>query len=799
MNSWGATPLHDGAERGDTEIVAELLRGGADLNIPVTRGKNVGKTPFDILQTKPQFQNILDEFDNNNSNIEHNEMIESVPMVNLQRSSRPSRSVSVDSYHSAVRVDPSFHLTNGSIVEKEPLKKTSSTPPPAILRGMSTSQSSSLDLSPRLDQVIESLVRTHIGSPVRPLVTHPCLHLLWPQPQRILELSGNPFIPNQNLQISVIQGNTSVHEILDVWEVHRPALLSLGLDVTVKDVLPNCGRRCESQVYCTVNPNLFSTQHAYQILISSDKIQISSDGVKSLHYALSTFTQLLRLASLQGTLSVVPVLIQDHPAMKHRGVLLDISPMSRIPTLDYLFEIIDMWSSLKVSHLHLYTRIIANTDWQLCYKQSEMVTIDRYCRDRFIELLPVIDVDNSVNKQDIGDMWPAFQDIIASFTNLKYVHIGPRLSNLLIGTLNDPSPASSSSSVLLNVSGGNSSLTLQDVWHLLSLSPEVTIMLCSNSLHNQNLANTIIPSNMVLIEYGFQADYDFTEWIQDFHQMGCTTCLCPGTASWNSLAGCPEASICNIYKAIQAVGNTGALGIVVAHWSGSYHITAHPFSWPGFIVGAGLSWNTATHWDYLHSSLPALLDTHIFQDNNCSLGDVVLELGHAETYTLRCARGQESSDLTDLPSHMGSTLYQLLTDPDDVCLDKLTTDVLSKVTKHIKRSQSSLLRAKPECHLSGMVMQELNLAIDLMLTACKIGRSLITAGMNPNSNMGLAVINLGISNLQPTFRTDIANKLLALIEQYKGAWLQRHLPGGLQNSLLVLTSALRRFVPEETS
>ncbi|GLH16927.1 Uncharacterized protein GBIM_21666, partial [Gryllus bimaculatus] len=40
--------------------------------------------------------------------------------------------------------------------------------------------------------------------------------------------------------------------------------------------------------------------------------------------------------------------------------------------------------------------------------------------------------------------------------------------------------------------------------------------------------------------------------------------------------------------------------------------------------------------------------------------------------------------------------------------------------------------------------------------------------------------------------------LLALIEQYKGTWLQRHLPSGLQDSLLVLTAALHRFVPDES-
>lgn len=85
-------------------------------------------------------------------------------------------------------------------------------------------------------------------------------------------------------------------------------------------------------------------------------------------------------------------------------------------------------------------------------------------------------------------------------------------------------------------------------------------------------------------------------------------------------------------------------------------------------------------------------------------------------------------------------------------------DVLQRVTKHIKKSQNYLLRSKPQCRYGGMVLQEISLAIDMMLTALKIGRNLVLSGLNPNSNMGLAVINLGICNLPPTFRTDVANK-----------------------------------------
>lgn len=65
---------------------------------------------------------------------------------------------------------------------------------------------------------------------------------------------------------------------------------------------------------------------------------------------------------------------------------------------------------------------------------------------------------------------------------------------------------------------------------------------------------------------------------------------------FSSLSGCPEAAICNIYTAVQTAVEENALGIVVAHWSGSHHLTPHPFAGPGILIGAGLSWNPTTYW-----------------------------------------------------------------------------------------------------------------------------------------------------------------------------------------------------------
>ena len=63
--------------------------------------------------------------------------------------------------------------------------------------------------------------------------------------------------------------------------------------------------------------------------------------------------------------------------------------------------------------------------------------------------------------------------------------------------------------------------------------------------------------------------------------------------------------------------------------------------------------------DYLHNSLADLLNTHIFLDSENMIGRVIIELGYAETYALRSCRGQDQSDLSDLPAEDGCTLYKL--------------------------------------------------------------------------------------------------------------------------------------------
>ena len=89
---------------------------------------------------------------------------------------------------------------------------------------------------------------------------------------------------------------------------------------------------------------------------------------------------------------------------------------------------------------------------------------------------------------------------------------------------------------------------------------------------------------------------------------------------------------------------------------------------------------------------------------------------------------------------------------------------------------------------------------ELLVLAARIGRGLTSSSSknaeNGNTPSSLPAATPQIQNLPPTFRTDIANKALTLVEQYRALWLSRYEPQGMQASLLVLSNLLSKFIPE---
>lgn len=80
-------------------------------------------------------------------------------------------------------------------------------------------------------------------------------------------------------------------------------------------------------------------------------------------------------------------------------------------------------------------------------------------------------------------------------------------------------------------------------------------------------------------------------------------------------------------------------------------------------------------YSYRQLTLAKLLDMHVFWDCEGKFGNAILELGRVDTLVLTLSKNQAVTDLKQIPDNRGSTLYRLLTDPDNVTLDNLSADL----------------------------------------------------------------------------------------------------------------------------
>ncbi|XP_032789539.2 uncharacterized protein LOC116926709 [Daphnia magna] len=739
INAKGMTPLHEAVQAGNYDIVNLLIKMGADVNCLVQGNSNLkGMSAIDLAIPGSEMMNLLMRYRNANDGLgPPRELVEMNGNVNGNAQHRDGRMgpASPDGAESALSVE----------------EITTSLP--------------------------------FIRAPIRPVITDARLHWLWPPPKQIQQLEGLPFLIHQPWSISFVSCSIPLHDILDIWDAHKAPLSLLGINPIIGNVKPNNTTTTDdndSRLTCCIKAQLFPGPESYRLTISSSKIAIIAADRQGLHYALSSLEQLIVLCLDDGHLP--PLHIEDSPSLRMRAVVLDVSSAGRVPLLDSLFSMIDIWRSLKLNQVHLYSRVnsSAGFQWPWPYSKIEVISLDRYCMDRGMELVPALDVDGDFKEQHL------LQDLVTTsqwcFPSTKLFHAGPGLTTLL----------AEANYELLN---GNAS--------------DRTWLLCANSLREKKILPNLNFGH-ILVEYGFQADYNFHEKTQSAWESSAALCFCAGTASWDSLIGYPEAASANILHAVQAAVERGSLGSFVATWTDSVALGSLHFAWPGWILQAGLAWNHSVHWDFIQNSLGELVSLWVLNesfDKRSSVGVAIVEMGRLETWLLRHARGEldlhNAFDATTIPPSLppseGSIHYRLILDPDSVNVDNLNMECVVRTIRHSKKWHKLLTEAtmtESRNYFMKTVALQALLSADFLLLACRILRGILTTGSNPNSNMGVAAINLGVVNLTPTLRTDAANRLLSLTERFQQLWMQQYQnpSNGLNNIIGALNASIQRLL-----
>ena len=163
-----------------------------------------------------------------------------------------------------------------------------------------------------------------------------------------------------------------------------------------------------------------------------------------------------------------------------------------------------------------------------------------------------------------------------------------------------------------------------------------------------------LPKDLIALNWGYEGNHPFMEQAEKFKAAGLEFYVCPGTSSWNSLAGRVENMRENMIAAEHAGRIHGAKGFMVTDWGDGGHWQPLAASLPGLVFG-GLLATEGAHAAKMdiESALNGIMGV--------PLGGTLLRLG---TLYLRggALRGNASELLRILANDRGYSRHPGLTD-----------------------------------------------------------------------------------------------------------------------------------------
>ena len=355
---------------------------------------------------------------------------------------------------------------------------------------------------------------------------------------------------------------------------------------------------------------------AYRLRIRPDGILLDAGNEAGLRYGCRTLRQL----AADGPFPCG--VIEDAPAIAHRGVMLDIS-RDRIPTQRELHALIDAVADLKGNHLQLYCEhAFAYAGHGRVWGRATPITpeelkeLDAHARRRGVVL--------GGNQNGLGhwerwfrqapyDALAELDDLAAHFAQpepgcLSLAPVLPAARGLVCDLI-DQQAACLSGGIFnigcdetADIGRGRSRDAVAARGFAAVYAEHVSALArhcLGRGLQPQFWADMaldhpdalpLIPAEAVALAWGYEADSDFARWGRVLASSGREWWACPGTAAWRSLGGRGDARRGSIAAAVMAVQEHGGSGILVTEWGDNGHRQQWPVAWLGLAEGLGAAW-----------------------------------------------------------------------------------------------------------------------------------------------------------------------------------------------------------------
>lgn len=517
----------------------------------------------------------------------------------------------------------------------------------------------------------------------------------------------------------------------------------------------------------------------YRLSVTPGGISIEGADAAGAFYGVCTLIQLLEQADSE---EIPYCRIEDWPDYPARGVMLDIS-RDRVPTLHMLHELIDRLAGWKINQFQLYMEhTFAYHAHPEVWRQAspltpeEIIELDAYCRERFIELVP--------NQNSFGHMerwlrhprYAPLAEIQGEFLVPWGVQRGPfslapgdpGSIELVRGLYDELLPHFTSRMVnvgcdeTFDVGQGRSRELVEQLGAgrvYLHYLEKVLVDVQRRGRTPQFWGDIIVshpelvaelPKGVIALEWGYEADHPFGEHGRKFAQSGVPFYVCPGTSSWTSLAGRTDNALANLRNAAVNGLEHGAIGYLITDWGDAGHWQAPPVSWLGMAVGAAFAWSVEAN---AGLPVPESVSRFAFEDASGSMGNLAFDLGNVYR-----AAGYEPPN--------SSLLHHLILNEPELMrqVPVVTQPGLENALRAVDAAMTNLASERMARADAALIRHEYENTARLMRYACQRGL-LALAGKDPDRDPALH------------------RELAVFLEEYRQLWLERSRPGGLSDSV----------------
>lgn len=540
---------------------------------------------------------------------------------------------------------------------------------------------------------------------------------------------------------------------------------------------------------------------AYALSVGRDSIVVEAFAEPGLMHGVHTLGQLVAACTgPPGEPVTLPcVEIQDWPDVPHRGVMLDVS-RDRVPTMETLAGLVELLASWKVNQLQLYMEhTFAYDGHRAVWRDASPLTgeqileLDRLCRSWHLELVPNQNSLGHMHRWLIHEPYRALaecpQGIEHPFSPEREPYglcpIDPGSIELLAGLYDQLLPHFTSRQFnvgldeAFDLGRGRSADACERLGKhrvYLDFVHKVHRLVTARGRVMQMWGDIVVaapepllaelPRDAVALEWGYEAEHPFAEHAGRFAAAGLPLYLCPGTSSWNSIAGRAHNALHNVAAAATSAAAAGALGLLVTDWGDNGHIQPLSASYLGLAAAASMAWNARIARAPERPDWSRLLDLHAFGAPDGGPGRAALELGNV--YRALGVRAFNGTLLFRLLLRPGGFRPQQL--PDGV-----TPGGFERAREAARAATAELGRSTGD----DLAHRELQWAGELLQLACEIGRRWAGPGLLQP-----------VTRVPAAARAPLGERLEQAIAGHRELWARRSRPGGLERSVARLTPML---------